>query len=66
MEKLFERHDEYLNIVPMDFIRNFMYTIKKGSENPLCFCKKSKKILRAVTGMSCIARRIPAIFLPTH
>lgn len=27
MEKLFERHDEYLNIVPMDFIRNFMYTI---------------------------------------
>lgn len=27
MEKLFERHNEYLNIVPMDFIRNFMYTI---------------------------------------
>lgn len=27
MEKLFERHDEYLNIVPMDFIRNFMYAI---------------------------------------
>lgn len=27
MEKLFERHDEYLNIVPMDFIRSFMCTI---------------------------------------
>ena len=25
MNKLFERHDEYLNIVPMDFIRNFMW-----------------------------------------
>ena len=31
MEKLFERHDEYLNIVPMDFIRNFMYTINWDS-----------------------------------
>ena len=31
MEKLFERHDEYLNIVPMDFIRNFMYSINWDS-----------------------------------
>ena len=31
MEKLFERHDEYLNTVPMDFIRNFMYTINWDS-----------------------------------
>ena len=31
MEKLFERHDEYLNVVPMDFIRSFMYTINWNS-----------------------------------
>ena len=31
MEKLFERHDEYLNTVPVDFIRNFMYTINWDS-----------------------------------
>ena len=31
MEKLFERHDEYLNIVPMDFIRSFMCTINWDS-----------------------------------
>lgn len=27
MDKLFERHDEYLSIVPMDFIRSFMQQI---------------------------------------
>lgn len=27
MDKLFERHDEYLSIVPMEFIRSFMQQI---------------------------------------
>lgn len=31
MDRLFERHDEYINAVPMDFIRNFMATINWDS-----------------------------------
>ena len=31
MDKLFERHDEYLNTVSMDFIRGFMDKIDWGS-----------------------------------
>ena len=40
MNKLIERHDEYLNIVPMDFIRNLMYTINWDSR---LICIKGSK-----------------------
>ena len=40
MERLFERHDEYMENVPMDFIRNFMQTVNWDSR---LICIKGSK-----------------------